>query len=230
MSGGTYNVSRKVWDHPVFKDEKYTEREAFMWLVGAACWRPHAIRSGSSVLELQRGQLSHSIRFLAEKWDWKRSTVQRFIERLKKWDMVRAESGTGQNVITICNYDKYQNKPKDNGTDVGQQRDASGTAAGQQRDKEEYLTNKINKENTKKDFDVLWGSYPKKTAKKPALASYIKARKKVGAATISVPLIKYTQMMNGTEMKFYPNLASWLNQERWNDELQSKGANKWAKL
>ena len=113
---------------------------------------------------------------------------------------------------------------------VGQRRDASGTEAGQRRDKEEYLINKVNKENTKKDFDLLWVSYPKKTAKKPALASYIKAREKVEADEISIPLGKYIQSMNGTERKFYPNLASWLNQERWNDELQFKGASKWSKL
>jgi hypothetical protein len=40
MADGTFNVARGVFDHPVFAPEPFTEREAWLWLIAEAQWKP----------------------------------------------------------------------------------------------------------------------------------------------------------------------------------------------
>lgn len=126
-----YTMERGWRDHPAFAKESYTEREAWEWLIENACWKETTINVAGNPVKLERGQLSYSVRYMAEAWGWTRSKTARFTEKLKKWDMIGTESGTGQQVITICNYNKYQLKPEYSGTaagrKTGQQRDSSGT-------------------------------------------------------------------------------------------------------
>jgi hypothetical protein len=128
---GTVNISRTIWDDTAFKKQPFTEREAFMWLVMEASWKPRERRVGNAVVTLERGQLASSIRFMAEAWDWQKSTVDRFLKRLENRDMIGTASGTGITIITVCKYNEYQNAPSDSGTPdnskAGQQRDSSGT-------------------------------------------------------------------------------------------------------
>jgi len=128
---GTVNISRDIWSDTAFKEQPFTEREAFMWMVMEASWKPREKRIGSVVVSLERGQLAASIRFMANAWNWQKSTVDRFLKRLENRDMIGTASGTGVNVITIRKYNEYQNAPRGSGTPqkakAGQQRDSSGT-------------------------------------------------------------------------------------------------------
>jgi len=150
MSGGTFNVSRRIWSHPVFKPSKYSEREAFLWMVSEASWKARTIRSsdGKNIIDLDRSQLSHSLRFMSDKWGWTKSTAERFLKKLEKRDMIKTSDGTAQNIITVCKYDEYQSKPNESGTVDGTQ---GGTDAGQTRDKEEEGLNKGNNVSSGKE-------------------------------------------------------------------------------
>ena len=132
---GTVNISRSIWTDAAFKAEPFTEREAFIWLIMDASYKPREKRAGNVTVKLQRGQLISSVRFMAEAWNWSKSRVDRYLDRLEKRDMIGTDTGTGVNVITICKYEEYQNAPKSSGTAELKKRDSSGTAAGQQRDK-----------------------------------------------------------------------------------------------
>lgn len=105
---GVFAVDRGIWDHPSFARQAFSEREAFIWLVSEASYRARKARVGSVVVELKRGQVAHSYRFMAERWGWSLGKVQRFLRRLETDTMVGTKSDTGALVITICNYDKYQ--------------------------------------------------------------------------------------------------------------------------
>ena len=128
---GTVNISRSIWTDAAFKAEPFTEREAFIWLIMDASYKPREKRAGNVTVKLQRGQLISSVRFMAEAWNWSKSRVDRYLDRLEKRDMIGTDTGTGVNVITICKYEEYQNAPKSSGTAELKKRDSSGTAAGQ---------------------------------------------------------------------------------------------------
>ena len=131
MSNGTVNIARTIWSDAAFKDEPFTEREAFVWMIMEASWKPREKRVGSATVFLERGQLSHSIRFLADAWGWKRNRTHKFITRLKNRDMIGTEAGTGVLVITIRKYDEFQAPNSSGGTGKkpkrGQRGDSEGT-------------------------------------------------------------------------------------------------------
>jgi hypothetical protein len=49
---GTFNVARGVFDHPVFAREPFTEREAWLWLIAEAQWKPVRKRVGRVIIAL----------------------------------------------------------------------------------------------------------------------------------------------------------------------------------
>jgi hypothetical protein len=91
-------------DHPVLAKGAgpFTRREAWAWLIEQAAFRPH---SG-----LQRGQLRLTQRFIASAWNWSQTSVHRFLYELSASKMVQTciKNGSRNNLITICNYDRYQ--------------------------------------------------------------------------------------------------------------------------
>ena len=111
MTGGVVSVSRSLWDDAAFRDEPFSEREAWIWLISEASWKDREKRSGSAIIKLKRGQLAHSTRFLSEAWDWHHSKVRRFLDRLEKRHMIVRSTDTGVSVIFITKYDTYQLSP-----------------------------------------------------------------------------------------------------------------------
>ena len=124
---GTVNIARSIFDHAIFADEPKTEREAWIWLIMEASWKPRAKRVGNAVVNTDRGQLAASVRFLAGAWKWTAPKVQRFLKRLEKMEMIRTQADTGVTVITICNYDEYQSGGKASDTPAIQKRYSADT-------------------------------------------------------------------------------------------------------
>jgi hypothetical protein len=135
---GVFAVDRGIFDHSVFAREPFTQREAWIWLIAEAAYKPRTKRSDGKVISLQRGQLCHSIRFMADAWQWSKSRVDRFLDLLANQDMIRRDTGTRTPILTICNYDEYQRvalPSRDNSGTTG------GTTPGQERDKLEDREN-----------------------------------------------------------------------------------------
>lgn len=105
---GTVNIARSIFDHELFADQPLTEREAWIWLIMEASWKPRKKRVGDYIADLARGQLAASVRFMAGAWRWTPAKVQRFTKRLQSLEMISVKTDTGVSVITICNYDEYQ--------------------------------------------------------------------------------------------------------------------------
>lgn len=127
---GWYRMWRGWQSNPVFKQEPYTEREAWEWLIASAAYKPTPVQVGGKPYILNRGQLTYSLRFMAQAWEWQKSTVERYLCKLRDWGMITSEIGTFQSVITICNYDKYQTLRDKNETEMqtvaGQYQNESG--------------------------------------------------------------------------------------------------------
>jgi hypothetical protein len=221
---GVFAVDRGVFDHDCFADEPFTEREAWIWLVSEAAWKPRARRIGNINVSLDRGQLAASVRFMADKWKWSKSAVDRFLARLKNRDMIETENGTGLNVITICKYDDYQRVSLPDGTDGGTQ---TGTAAGQQRDKTEdikYIEKKdIGRSDWPTDFrERFWAAYPRRVGKQGAIRELerVRARGDVPFAKLQAAIIAYAAT---ADPKFTKHPKTWLSNGCWDDEpLKSK--------
>jgi len=150
---GYIKLHRGWRENPIFRGE-FSRGDAWVWLIENACWKPSSARIKGDTVQLDRGELTFSVRFLADAWGWSKSRVDRFLADLREEGMIETRSkigttaghqaGQGQSIITIRNYAKYQDLA-DNDRDNGEPE--IGTTAGQQRDKEEE-GNKGRKNNT----------------------------------------------------------------------------------
>lgn len=177
---GWIRLHRGWRDCDVFGDEPMTEREAWLWLIEKAAWKP-CVRSNAKGerVKIERGQFHTSLRTLGAAWGWGKNKVARFMERLVDHDMAGTASGQSGLVVTILNYDKYQDERDGRDTETG-------TASGQPRDtqeegKEVKEESKSRKRERTPDFEVPdwvpaepWAAYcAMRKRKKATVDSYI---------------------------------------------------------
>lgn len=128
-----YQHERGWLDSEVWGNAPYSEREAWSWLIGEANWKDGIRNISGAPIQLKRGQLTSSVRFMAQRFQWSVGKVQRFLRKLRSWNMIETSTATdtAQTVITICNYSIYQNKlgKSDTETDTATDTDM-GTGAG----------------------------------------------------------------------------------------------------
>ena len=67
-------------------------------------------------------------------------------------------------------------------------------------------------------FENFWNTYPRRVSKGHARRAWVGAIKKTEPETIAAAAAKYAATMKGTEQKFIPHPATWLNGERWADQ------------
>lgn len=131
---GYIAMPRGILTDPTFADEPHTEREAFLSLVAEAAWKPRKLRLRRGVVDLGRGQVLASSRYLAERWQWPEPRVRRFIDRLSGRRANDAQSDApndAQNdalidahptpngtIITIRNYETFQKEAKSEKSDA----------------------------------------------------------------------------------------------------------------
>jgi hypothetical protein len=229
-AGGFFAIDRGVWDHPMFAKEKFSEREAWIWLISSAAWEPIRVRVGRASFDLARGQCAFALRFLAEKWQWSEPRVRRFLKRLTDDAAVLVLATREATLITICNYDDYQSSRR---TDVAENDAALDAESTNPRRKEERNKQKtINKEQKKEtraesaliaddwpeDFrEQFWARYPNKVGKPKALAKLEACRKRgISWLTLMAGLGRYIR--DKPPDREWLNPETFLNQERWSDQ------------
>lgn len=246
---GVFAVDRGIWDHPVLQSkDPFSRREAWLWLLSEATWKERSLYREGRRIVVNRGQLAHSIRFIAEAWGWPKSNVARFLEALKTDTMIGTEIGTGLTIITICNYDEYQkvSLPKrdssgtENGTQTGQQRDkleckedltylsSSVDSSSSSESQEAVSTPARSNERAREpddwpdDFaDIFWRSYPLKRDKAAVFKKLALIRK--------TKLVTWVKMIGAVrayiataDSQFLKYPLTWLNKGCWDDELAEK--------
>lgn len=110
-------IHRTLLDHPAFRDG--SEAMAFGWMIVRASWRDTVVRYKGHRIELRRGQLAISVRDMAAQMNRDKGWIERLWKRLKQETMIETDNKTGVAVITICNYDEYQQIPNQEKTAAG---------------------------------------------------------------------------------------------------------------
>lgn len=92
-------------------------------------------------------------------------------------------------------------------------------------------SNKTKKQDYEQDehFDTFWNVYPRKTNKQGAKKAWDKIKPdEMLTASIMLALVKQEKSDQWAKDngKFIPHASTWLNQERWNDEMPGKAVRK----
>lgn len=245
---GTVIIARDLWDDPTFKDAEMSQREAWIWMIAEASWKPRTKRVGSSEVELSRGQFVASTRFLAGAWGWSEARVRRYFDTLENRRMIKRETDAGITVVTICKYDEYQLMPKDSdapsthpSTHHRRTSDANenkGEIKGKLREEDLFGSDEPHRSrdeiSSQQDrFDEFWRVYPKKSGKPKAIKAWANAIKRHDPEKIIAAAKVYAKVVEGADPKYTKYPQGWLNDERFNDpDCQPKPADDgsiWAK-
>ena len=151
---GFAKLWRSAENNWLYTDEPFDRWHAFqdLWAMKAS-WKKSEVFYQNTLIKLERGQLATSISQLAREWKWSRGKVRRFLKTVQQADMIRTENGQGYILITICNYDTYQDVPEQ----ADSERTGDDTANGQEADRGRTPiknTKKVKKERRKKKSGV----------------------------------------------------------------------------
>lgn len=229
---GVFAVDRGIWDHPLLQDSgrDLSRREAWIWMISEAAWKPHRVKRSGRMIEIGRGEFAHSTRFMASAWMWSEAKVRRFLACLKTDAMIDARCDAGITHITICNYNEYQrvSLPSDAVSDA-----ASDAGATQERRKLEDKEYKEEESSSLFEGDTrarddgddwppdyreqFWERYPNKVGKLAALSALDRVRKRrlVLWETLIAGLSAYIRKVDDRP---WCNPSTWLNQGRWDDQ------------
>jgi len=118
-AGNWFAVSREIFTHAVvgIGDREYTELEAWLSMLAMAEYDERRVMNKGVMIVLDPGQLMAAHAYLSKRWKWSTDKVRWFLKRLEREAMITrycakhdANRNTNQiQVITICNYGKFNN-------------------------------------------------------------------------------------------------------------------------
>jgi hypothetical protein len=230
-------VPRDLFKDPLLQDCAYFH--AWLWLVSQAAWKSTRVTVSngrtSEIVELERGQLSHSRRFMATSWGWSEKRVRTFLNRLQKGGMIDLQADRLQTVITVCEYDIYQGACEDEGRQTGPQTGRQRARKGPE-EEETKEGNKNNSHSAQKaaknpkgwpedGFERWYPLYPRKKDRGTAEKAFDKARARglIDFEELLAATSRYVEFTKDRESKFIKHPAAWLNADSYLDEPDKPG-------
>ena len=109
MSIGWIKLHRKLQDCWIWLEkEPFDKRSAWVDLILTANHSDKKILFNGELITVKRGQILTSIRKLAERWKWSYDKTSRFLKLIESDGMLRKESDNCRTLLTIENYEVYQ--------------------------------------------------------------------------------------------------------------------------
>ena len=190
---GWIKTYRQILDCWLWTDkEPYDKRSAWMQLLLTANHSDKKIMFNGELIVVKRGQILTSIRTLAEKQKWSYDKTLRFLRLIESDGMIEKESDKFRTLITIVNYEVFQDSPNTERTEISEQtserisdkqelknekniniRSNSDdlNESDKQKKKKTKLTEEENEELVK-NFEIIYNSYPRKVGKTAGFELY----------------------------------------------------------
>lgn len=106
---GWIKIHREIADHWIFQDA-----DKFKWWIDMlflASYEANRVNIGNRIVEVKRGQFLGSLAFLSKRWGVSKERVISFLRLLQSDGMIDKSSDKNITLITICNYESYQDVP-----------------------------------------------------------------------------------------------------------------------
>ena len=111
---GWIKLHRKIMDTPLYLSEPFTRMQAWIDLLLLANHKEGFFYVRGNKVVVGRGQIGTSSRTLANRWQWSRGKVERFLQDLEESGQIKPQKTNVITLISICNYDEYQNTEPQN--------------------------------------------------------------------------------------------------------------------
>lgn len=139
MNEGWIALHRKISDNDIWLSEPFTRGQAWVDLLLLANHEDGGFYLRDHWINIKRGFVGKSQIKLAERWQWSRTKLRKYLKHLEKRQQIIQHVSKSYSTIEIVNYNKYQLKKQQD----GQQQNNSRTTEKQQQD----TNNNDNKNN-----------------------------------------------------------------------------------
>jgi len=152
---GWIKLHRKVREHWIFQEKrKFSRFEAWVDLLMMANHKDNKFLLGNELIEVNRGQLVTSELKLMERWRWGKSKLRDFLKLLEEDGMIVRKSDRKKTVITICNYNEYQDYDSENRPQTDHEQTNNGLLSDTNKN-DKNVKNEKNNNYTSKIKDLL---------------------------------------------------------------------------
>lgn len=152
---GYIKLYRQLMENEIWKDsEPFCRRAAWVDLLMMANHEDHTIWDSGESIDVNRGEVNRSVKYLADRWHWSRGKVTRFLHDLEMNHMASTKRTGKRTAIVIENYSVWQDTRTGKRTQNEHKTDTSRTLDGQltdtyKNDKEELIMIKNDGEDTR---------------------------------------------------------------------------------
>lgn len=168
-----------------------------------------------SLVEVKRGQLIFGLEAFSVRSGVSISKLRRYLKLFEKEGMINRLKTAKYSIITIASFESHQSG------------DSLTTSKRQANDKQTTTPKECKNEKNEKNsiyFDSFWSGYPKKVSKPQAEKAFKKVFKDLKLNDHTA--VEFIEMIHAdckkrfsdTEKQFIPNAATYLNNDRWQDE------------
>lgn len=167
-------------------------------------------------MTVYRGERIFSFAMIAQELAQSFQQVRTAVAHLESTGEVTRRKTPQGTVITVNNFDLYQTPTTHQ---QANQQPANKPGNNPPTKRQQYTSNKENKEDIYAHFERFWDAYPKKRSKKKAQEIF--ARLKPNEKLLEKMLSSIEAAKRSGEwdnLQFVPYPTTWLNGERWEDE------------
>ncbi len=109
MEQGWITLHRKLREHWLWKESKpFSKLDAWIDILLDCNHEDKKVNIGNELFVCKRGQSFKSQLTWAKRWGWSRGAVQRFFKLLESDSMVELETNNKTSILTVSNYNTYQ--------------------------------------------------------------------------------------------------------------------------
>jgi hypothetical protein len=108
-SGYIY-LDRSIQESRLWKEQPFSKGQAWIDLILLANYEDKKMFYKDKTIICKRGTVNLSVLHLADRWGWNRKTVVKFLKQLQDGDSIEYNPSKYRTMISIINYDLYQNK------------------------------------------------------------------------------------------------------------------------
>jgi hypothetical protein len=212
---GYIKLYRKLLDNPIVCKDVET-LGIWIYLLLNATHKKVDVLFNSKKITLEPGQLITGRKAIAAKLKVDESKVERTLKMLKNEQQIEQQTSSKNRLITILNWELYQQNEQQLEQQVNNERTTS---------EQQVNTNK-NEKNVKNErnnisiaqFEEFWKAYPKKRSKENCLKWYLKNKpteEEQKQILLAIAFFKNDKQWKDEQYIPYP--STFLNQKRWED-------------
>jgi hypothetical protein len=223
---GWIKLYRQLFDNTLWLSEPFTRGQAWIDLLLLANYEPSFYYKRGNKINIERGQIGRSEVELSDRWHWSRTKLRKYLNDLEKEQQIIQHKSTVTLIITVVNYDKYQEKEQQ----VRQQKNSRKTA---EKHIKEYKEEKECKEEVlhtytwRENFDVYLKDCREAFVKFDSDENIIKKQERLN------PNVDIKLTIEKAYDKFWATEAGWKNKKSsktenidWNATIKNAISNK----